>query len=232
MINIDLNSRGKLSGTVVGIIECFVYAFISFQSKLYGEIIRTIAICVPLNIYAIISWKLAEKKAQENKYKNDDEIIIKRLTKKQKFAYVAFFIALFALSYVFLKYALSQTTALLTSAISLAIMILTKFLFAKQYMESWIVGILGNIICMLMWGQTILETGLSVSEVSMIIYYLACLSNDTFAYMLWKNMYRKVTVNGGVLLAMRNVKIKRIAKLKRQFRRLHWDKFVDIQKNS
>ena len=83
-----------------------------------------------------------------------------------------------------------------------------------------------------MWVQTTIQTGFSISELSMIIYTLACFTNDIYAYGLWKGMYRKVAINGGVILAMRKVNIKKIAKLRRRFRSLKWDKEVDITKNS
>ena len=83
-----------------------------------------------------------------------------------------------------------------------------------------------------MWGESIITGGFDLSQISMIVYYLACLTNDIYAYSLWKSMYRKIAVNGGKILAMRKVNIRRIIKLKRQFRSLHWDKRVDMSKNS
>ena len=40
MVNVDLVGRGKLAGVYLGIVECALYAFISFKSGLYGEIIK------------------------------------------------------------------------------------------------------------------------------------------------------------------------------------------------
>ena len=77
-----------------------------------------------------------------------------------------------------------------------------------------------------------IESGVNLSDLSMTVYYLACFSFDVYAYELWKSMYRKIAVNGGKILAMRKVNIRRIIKLKRQFRSLHWDKKVDMSKNS
>ena len=112
------------------------------------------------------------------------------------------------------------------------ITIMGKILTAQRYMESYAVFVAGDIICMLMWIQTLFQVGFSIAEFSMIIYYLACFSNDIYAYGMWKSMYRKVAVNGGVVLAMRKVNIKRIARLRRRFRNLHWNKQIDMSKNS
>ncbi len=234
MVNIDLVARGKLSGIIVGITECFLYAFVCLQSQLYGEIVKTLGICVPLNIFSIISWTLAKRKTKKEKYKktDEDEIVIKRLSKKQKALYLLVFAGIVGASYCLLRFALKQQNALILGAVSLSITILCKILTARRFMDSWIIGICGDIICMLMWGQTIIETGFELSQLAMIVYYLACFTNDINAYGLWKNMYRKVAVNGGVLLAKRKVNIKRIVKLRRQFKNLHWDREVDTTKNT
>lgn len=234
MVNIDLVARGKMSGIVVGIIECLLYSFVCLKSQLYGEIVKMLGICVPLNIYSIISWKLSTRKIQKTKYKksDDDEITIKKLSKKQMVVYASVFICVVGLCYLLLRFLLGQKNALILGSISLAITILCKVLTAQRFMNSWIVGICGDIICLLMWGQTIIQSGFNLGELSMIVYYLACLTNDINAYSLWKNMYRKVAVNGGVILAKRKVNIKKIIKLRRRFKGLHWNKAVDVAKNS
>ena len=99
-------------------------------------------------------------------------------------------------------------------------------------MEAWILCITNDIICLFMWLQTIFITGFDLSQVSMIVYYLACFTNDSYAFSLWKSMYRKIAVNGGKILAMRKVNIRRIIKLKRQFKSLRWNKQIDMERNS
>jgi nicotinamide mononucleotide transporter PnuC len=235
MINIDLVARGKLIGIYVGVAECLFYAFICYKSQLFGEVIKVLCISVPLNIYSIISWTIAMKKQKKEKYTDstkDDEIVIKKLTKKQLAIYIALIAIVSGLSFCLLKFLVGQKNALILSSVSLALTIIGKILTAKRYMESYVVFNVGNAICLLMWVQTIIQTGFSISELSMTVYTLACLTNDIYAYGLWKSMYRKVAVNGGVLLAMRKVNIKKIIKLRRRFRNLRWNKEIDVNKNS
>ena len=235
MINIYLVARGKLLGMYIGVLECLFYAFICYRSQLFGEIIKVLCISVPLNIYSIITWTINMRKNKKDKYKDnsdDEDIVIKKFNKKMLAAYILLAVACVALSYVLLKFGLKQKNALFLSSVALMITIMGKILTAQRFMESYAVFVIGDIICMLMWGQTILQVGFSVAEFTMVIYYIACFSNDIYAYKLWKGMYRKVAVNGGVLLAMRDINITRIAKLRRQFRNLHWDKKIDTTKNS
>lgn len=239
LFNIYLIARGKLLGMYIGVLECAFYAYICYKSQLFGEVVKVLCISIPLNIYTIISWvvsmKKKKKKMSKEKYASQDDeedIVIKKFNKKLLAAYILMAIAITALSYVFLKFGLKQKTALLLGAIALMITVMGKILTAQRYMESYTVFIIGDIICMLMWGQTLIETGFSIANISMIVYYLACFTNNIYAYGLWKSMYRKVAVNGGIILAQRKVNIKKIAKLRRTFRNLHWNKQIDMAKNS
>lgn len=239
MINIDLVARGKLVGMYIGIFECFLYSFNAMQSGLWGEIIKNLLICVPLNIVSIVNWTKSLRKQKYERYssKTEEDIVVRKLSKLDIFKFSLIGVVVFGGCYVLLRYILPligivQDTALVLGALSLTITIISKILTSKKFMETWILGITGSIICLLMWGESIITGGFDLSQISMIVYYLACFTNDVYAYSLWKSMYRKIAVNGGKILAMRKVNIRRIIKLKRQFRSLHWDKKVDMSKNS
>ena len=237
LFNLSLIAQGKLLGLYIGTFECFLYSFVCLKSQLYGEIIKMLLICVPLNIYSIINWTISLKREKQEKYNNaqknaSEEIIVTKLNKKQLTIFGAALIVCSGLSFVLLKFAIGQTNALLLSSIALAITIVGKVLTARKCMESYAIYIIGDIICLCMWVQTIAQTGFDLSQISMIAYYLACLSNDIYAYGLWKSIYRKIAVNGGVLLAKRKVNINKIIKLKRRFRNLKWNKAIDVAKNS
>ncbi len=239
MVNIDLVARGKLLGMYIGIIECFLYSINAINSGLWGEVIKMLCICVPLNVVSIINWTKSLRKQKYERYssKDEEDIIVRRLSKLEivKFSFIGIIVAVGC--YILLKYILPlinihQNTALELGAISLAISIIGKILTARKNMESWVLSIVNALICLFMWAQSIIVGGFDVSQISMIVYYLACFTNDLYAYSLWKSMYRKIAVNGGKLLAMRKVNIRRIIKLKRQLNNLHWNKKVDMEKNS
>lgn len=235
MINIYLVAKGKLIGMYIGILECLFYAYICYDSQLFGEIVKVLCISVPLNIYTIASWTISMKKRAKEKYADNDseeDIIIKRINKKQISTYCIISTLCVIACYFFLKYALNQENALFLSSIALTISIIGKILTAQRYMESYSVYIAGDVICLLMWAQTLLQVGFNIAQLSMIIYYVACFTNDIYAYGMWKSMYRKVAVNGGIILARRKVNIKKIARLRRRFRNLHWDKEIDVAKNT
>ena len=63
---------------------------------------------------------------------------------------------------------------------------------------------------------------------SRIIYSI----NLIYAYIMWKALYRRVAIIGGIILSKRNISIKRVIKIRRKFKNLHWNKEIDIAKNS
>ncbi len=231
MVNVDLIGRGKLSGVYLGIVECLLYAFISYQSGLYGEIIKMMCISVPLNIYAAINWSKNLKKEQSS----SNEIVIKKLKKKDYIWCAALFMVILVPSYFFLQFL--GTSALIFSTLAFTATILLKILSAMRYMENWVFSIIADVIGFGMWLYVIIEIYItsgtfSMIEFPMLLWYLSTITNAIYAYGVWKVMYRRVAINGRVFLAKRSVNIKRVAKLRRTYRKFVWDKQIDMAKNS
>ena len=237
LFNVDLASQGKISGVYLGIVECFMYVYISLISGLYGEVIKMLVINVPLNIFTIVNWtkNLKEQKNKPHKNtENNGSVIIRKLNNKSILWIVPAAIAIYAASFFGLK--LLGTSALIFSAGALACTIFNKILNGLRFKESWIFSIMSSIISTGMWLQVMLSTigttGISLMELPVILGMIACLINSFYGYSMWKSMYRKIAVNGGKILAIRKVNIKRIIKLRRQFNNLRWNREVDVNKNS
>lgn len=225
MLNIDLVSRGKVIGIYIGILDCIFYIAICSMSGLWGEVIKMAIINIPLNIVAIVNWTKNLKKQSGG---SEQTIEIKKLTKKSYIVCISAFVVSGVAGYFFLKFL--NTTSLIISSVSFAIGIISKVLNGQRYMEAYVVSIIGNIISLALWFSIALSG--SADAPVQIIMALANLSNGIYSYFLWKDMYRKRKVNGGKLLAKRQVKINRVIKLRRTYKNLYWDKQVDISKNS
>ncbi len=238
MVNIDLVSRGKVLGIYIGTAECLMYIYICFLSGLYGEIIKMCVINIPLNIIAIINWTRNLKKQKEKKYAQVDdtnEIVIRKLSKK---SYVWIGISIVFL-YVgcFFGLKLLNTNALIFSAGVLVLTIFSKILSGLRYKENYIFGIISCAIQTAMWIDVIIESSLTansldLTNLALMVTTIACIVSDINAYILWKSMYRKIAINGGEILAMRKVNIKKIIKLRHTYQNLVWNKEIDIAKNS
>ena len=238
MIAIDLASRGKVVGVYIMIFECFLYAYLSYNSGLIGEVVKNIGICLPLNIYTIISWTINSRKTKKDsavqKYKAQDnaDIVIKKLTKKMLVLSILFSLFAASLGYLLLRFGFKQNVSLITNSLVLGFMITYKILGGARYMESWLFGIVQSALSLLMWCSTVLSGAATVLDLPMIAVTLAVLSNNIYGYSMWKILYRRVAVNGGVILNKSPVSINRIIKIRRKYKHLVWDKQLDITKNS
>ncbi len=236
MINIDLVSRGKLLGVYIGILECFMWAWICFGTGLYGEVIKMFVINIPLNIFTLVSWTKNLKKNREVSYKPEEEntLEIRSFPKKYYWALILACAVGYVGCYFGLK--LLKTSALIFSAGVMVSSIANKILSGLRYKESWFFSILSHAISVGMWVVVIVDaskTGLNLEELAPLVSTLANLSNGFYGWYLWKGMYnREVINNKGEILNKRPVKISRIIKLRRKYQQLFWDKDVDTNKNS
>lgn len=238
MIAIDLASRGKVIGVYIMIVECFLYAYLSYNSGLIGEVIKNICICLPLNIYTIISWTINNKKLKKDssaqKYKKEDnaDIVIKKLNKKMFVISVIFSLFCSVLGYFLLRFGFKQNVSLITSSLVLGFMVTYKILGGARYMESWLFGIVQSTLSLAMWCVTIISGAATVLDLPMIAVTLAVVTNNIYGFIMWKILYRRVAVNGGLILNKKPVSIKRIIKIRRSYKNLIWNRKVDKLKNS
>lgn len=233
MISIDLIGRANRWGQIVAILECFLYAYISYSNGLYGEIFKSLLINLPLAVFALISWTLNLK----NKNKHEmvsKELTIKKLSVVGWIISVASFLVLAVISYFILK--LFNTTALVLSAITLSISIVCKFLNAMCYKESWFLTTIQCAISLCLWTNVLIlgitSGNVDLTGLPMIVVYLANLTNSIYSYILWKAMYKRVAINGAQIFNIRPIKINKIVKLRKRYKNLTWKKDVDVAKNS
>lgn len=235
MINIDLVTRGKLVGIYIGLIECVMYIYICYVSGLYGEIIKMCVLNIPLNIFSIISWTKSLKAQKKNKYgKEENSVVIRKLDKKA-YIWIPFVMAVLYAGFYFGLKAIGSNALIFSTAV-LVLTVFSKILSGLRYKENYIFSLISGILSTLMWVEVIItsaKTGsFDYAILPMILNSLAIVTNDIQGYALWKSMYRKIAVNGGEVLAMRKLNIKRIIKLRHTYQKLYWDKKVDMEKNS
>ena len=232
MVNICLVTKRNVLGIYVGLLEVTLYGIICFFSGFYGEVINAFGLYAPLYIYEIISWTMSLKKQKKYESSSENEVAVTKLTKKQSAKYIISLILIFVASFLLLKYVIKQESVLVISAISMAVSIIGEIMIAKRYMESYIFLYLAEFTGLLIWVFSMLETGFTTEGLSMVIYYMATITNDIYGYFLWKDVYKKVARKYGVIFAKRDIKIKKIIKLKRRFKNLRWTREVDTLKNS
>ena len=228
MVNIDLVARGKVSGLYVAIFDCLLYIAICSISGLWGEVIKMVAIFIPLNILGIVNWTKNIKAQRKNKHESSS-IQIRRLGAKGWLICAILLVVLAVAGYFFLK--LLNTTSLIISSISFSIGIIYKYLSGQRYMEGYVISMVSNIISLALWITTFVSSGNPTAMVQ-IVAMLACMTDGIYGFILWNGMYRKEKINGGKILSKRKMNIKRVIKLRRMYKSLYWNQATDITKNS
>lgn len=230
MVAIELIGRAKLAGQIVSCVECVLYAFISWRAGLFGEVIKSLGINLTLTIVALISWTKNIKRPNNN----GNTLKIRELSGRGWALSGVLFVGVSVACYFLLN--LIGTASLILSSITLGISIVYKILNARCYKESWLIDILRSCISLGLWLSVVIagatSGALDLTGLPLIVMYLAILTNGIYSLMLWRAMYKKATVNGGKLFAMRPIKIKRVIKLRKRFKTLKWIKEIDVSKNS
>ena len=228
LISIDLVGRAKLSGHIVAIVEVFLYAYISYKNGLYGEVFKSLVINLGLTIFAIISWT---KSLKQQSNTENNTIKIRKLSPKGWLLSSILFLAIGVGAY----FALGAigTNSLILSAITFSMSVVCKTLNALCYKESWFLQILQSFISLSLWLSVLITSGLSdLSNLPILVLYVAVITNGFYSYLMWKTMYKKAVVNGGRLFALRPLKVNKIAKIRRRYKTLVWKKQIDMAKNS
>ncbi|MCR5553471.1 MAG: nicotinamide riboside transporter PnuC [bacterium] len=227
-LSIHLIGEAKLIGQVFALIECFLYAYISYKNKLFGESIKSLCINLPLITFALISWSKSFKK-QGNK-----GIKINELTPK-KWAIIGLVFVVLCVACYFLL-GLIGTSVLVLSSITFSISVVCKYLTAKAYKESWFLTIIQSVIAFSLWVymfiENILLNSADLATLPILFMYMAIMSNAVYSFILWQAMFKKEKKPTGQLFAMREIKVNKIIKLRKRYSNLYWDKKVDISKNS
>ena len=107
-----LQAKGKVESQFFALVECLIYAIVSYFNKYYGEVMLSLIFTLPMTIVAIISWI---------RHKNEKTDTVKVNEVKLKEWIILAFMSVFVFigAYYLLKY--FNTSELLVSTISMGI---------------------------------------------------------------------------------------------------------------
>lgn len=158
LVQVYFSSKGKWLEKLIGIFENLMTATICFFTALYGSVIFTVLVIIPISIFGIVNWKKHEKEkvVQLNKMTWKKSLII---------------IAIIVFSALFISYLLSlipnQKLPILDSTSNI-LNVCGIALLALRYKEGWIIWIFCNIVELTTWIIALLN-GYSENAVMMII---------------------------------------------------------------
>lgn len=177
---VALAAKGNILNYIIGMYNTLAYAYIAFQEHLYGEFSLYILFFVPTNIIGFIMWK---------RNISGQVISSRSLTSGQRI--IIFLIVIFGTFIIakILSYIPNQNNSYIDSYITVTSIVAT-ILMMKRYNEQWILYILLNRVCIVLWIIRCFEG--SQVALSMIAMWVIFLINACFGYYMWSTKLKKI----------------------------------------
>ncbi len=175
-----LQAKGKVESQFFALVECLIYAIVSYFNKYYGEVMLSLIFTLPMTIVAIISWI---------RHKNEKTDTVKVNEVKLKEWIILAFMSVFVFigAYYLLKY--FNTSELLVSTISIIASLLAVYLIARRSKYCFIFYLLNDIILIILWGLPVISGELLL--IPMLINPLTLFINDAYGSFNWNKMEKE-----------------------------------------
>lgn len=155
--------KGKLSAYIFGIVNCILYAIISYRASLYGETILNALYYSPMQIYGFLFW-------YKNMNKDTHEVNKRHMTNKTRILYlIAIIISTLAFA-AFLKY-IGDAMPIIDSFTTVA-SVFAMIISIRMYSEQWWLWIFVDIFSVIMWANAYSAGNDSMATLLMWIVYL------------------------------------------------------------
>ena len=143
VICVVLVAKGNILNYFFGLINVSLYAYISYQSALYGDALLNALYYLPMQFIGWFNW-IRRTKADDR-----SKIEAKRMNLKQRLMISILSISL-VLIFAYILFKLKDPQPLKDSATTI-LSIIAMFLMVRAYMEQWVLWVLVNIISVIMW---------------------------------------------------------------------------------
>ena len=166
--------KGKISCYLFGIINTLLYGYISYEAKLYGEVMLNWLWYLPMMFAGMFFWKRNMNKSTETVYKSFLSIKERAVTALLSLEGIAV--------YAFILHKMGDRSPVLdstTTILSVTAMILT----VKRCIEQWLIWTLVNVLSIWMWLLVYLKEG---SSVAILLMWVMALANGIIFFIQWK----------------------------------------------
>ena len=175
-------AKGKILGIIIGIIQCVMYIVICFYNRLYGEVIISCLISIPIMIAILVSWirnlGVRDKIVKVNKSISPLEWVVSTLS----VALISFAL------YFLLEY--FNTANLIISTLSIFFGVMSDYLMVRRCEYGFVFEILCNVIKMCLWIFLVVQNN-DLSYITTISQYLMYLSLNIVGMINWIRMKRR-----------------------------------------
>lgn len=172
-------SKQMMANYYVGAINVALYAYLSYQSKLYGDAMLNAFYYFPMQFIGIYMWTKSKNDSAENKVES------KALTAKSRFKLaLVSFIGILVYSIVLKQ--LGGNIPLIDST-STILSVIAMYLMVEQYLEQWYLWIIVNVVSIIMWAISLSQGSGDYATLLMWIIYLL---NSLYGLYNWKKANR------------------------------------------
>ncbi len=168
-----LAAKGNIWNYPVGIYNSVVYAFISYQNGLFGEVMLNLLFFVPTGI---IGWIMWSKKMQ-------DSTVIMRKMKLKFMCGMILLGALGTLAYGFWLSTLKGQNTPYMDSFNVVASIIATILMMLRFREQWVFYIGINIAETVMWVIRFAHGGSDTA--TMVVMWVAYLVNSVYGLYVW-----------------------------------------------
>ncbi|MGL5577038.1 MAG: nicotinamide riboside transporter PnuC [Sarcina sp.] len=187
------------------IINTLTYAFVAYESKLYGQVIQNIIFIFPLEIIGLISWIKALKKRKATNTE-DEGVDVKKFGSKEWILTVIglaiFWVAYGAFTYylpnimeALFHIKIAPDADLVLDSLTAILTIYAVWLTGARYLEQWTFWLLSNGIGVVMFlipvfGE-LAKGQFNVTTMSGAIGWIQYLTSAIYGFICWRAMYKK-----------------------------------------
>ncbi len=171
--------KGKLSAYTFGLVNCVLYAIISYQATLYGETMLNALYYVPMQFVGFYVW---------NKNMNEETKEVKKthMTWKGRFLLVNCLLVATYLYGLFLQY-LGDAMPFVDSFTTVS-SVIAMIISVKMFAEQWWVWVIVDVFSVYMWWETFRSGNDSIATLLMWIVYLG---NAVIMLIKWEKEARR-----------------------------------------
>ena len=211
----NLVAKGFRIGLLLSVIGMALYVVVCLFQKVWGEILINVLMYIPLEIVGYINWA----KSSSDGGKLDE---IKVMSAKTRILYILLLLGITFGGFAVLKLPFINQQFAIFNALSIAGCVVGDLARNKRYLEVWPFFMVCNIGGIILWLCQIFAggSGVTLAILPTALSFCATLSNNFNGLNIWYTLYKNANKNGGVILAKRQVDIKKIIKLKRVYKNM------------
>lgn len=187
------------------IINTLTYAFVAYESKLYGQVIQNIIFIFPLEIIGLISWIKALNKKKEVGA-SDDSIDVKKFGLKEWVLTVIGLIIFWGLYCLFTYYLpaimnhlfnikIAPDSDFILDSLTAILTIYAVWLTGQRYLEQWTFWLLSNGIGVIMFLIPTIEElskgQFNVTTMSGGVGWIQYLTSAIYGFISWRALYKR-----------------------------------------